>query len=217
MATESQQLSPSSWFFIAPPRLRLMQFMLIVPRSAGVRFPSRCFPFRCRRRTSRDHRDFRYPIQMPPAMTDDRTITGRVAVLLFLVAMLLACTSAPDLGWPYSTLHPDLAHKVMHAKEAAAPGQPPAESERVVVAIRVEPGQDGEEITRWLDDNGLHFNPGYVFGWPEPGFRRWLGFGSDGQNTFRASVPVLLIPELGWVEGVEHIEEVSQGNDVHGP
>ena len=133
-------------------------------------------------------------------------MTAPVAVLLFLLTMLLACRSPADLG-PYSTLHPDLAHKVMHAKEDADPGQPPAESERVVVAILVKPGQEGEEITRWLDNNGLHFNLGYVFGWPEPGFRRWLGFGSDEQNTFRASVPVLLLPELGWVQGVEHIEE----------
>ena len=45
MATESQLLSPSSWFFIAPARLRLMQFMLIVPH-LPARFRSRCFPFR---------------------------------------------------------------------------------------------------------------------------------------------------------------------------
>lgn len=149
-------------------------------------------------------------------MADDKTMTWPVAVLLFALAMLLACASPPTLG-PYSTLHPDLAHKVMHAKEAADPGQPPAESERIVVAIWVEPGEEGKEITRWLDDNGLPFNPGYVFGWPEPGFRRWFGFGSDRQNTFRASVPVLLLPELGWVQGVEHIEEEPPGNDVYGP
>ena len=143
-------------------------------------------------------------------------MTAPVAVPLLLLTMLLACTPPPDHGWPYSTLHPDLAHKVMHAKEAAAPGQPPAESERVVVGIRVEPGQEGEEITRWLDENGLDFNPGYVFGGPVPGFRGWFGFGSNGQKTFRATVPVLLLPELGWVQGVEYIEEEPPGNDVQG-
>ncbi len=143
-------------------------------------------------------------------------MTAPAAVLLFLLTMLLACASPTTLG-PYSTLHPDLAHKVMHAKEAAAPELSPAESERVVVSIRVKPGQEGEEITQWLDDNGLHFNPGYVTGWPEPGLRGWFGFRSNGQNTFRASVPVLLLPELGWVQGVEHIEEELPGNDVHRP
>ena len=143
-------------------------------------------------------------------------MTAPVAVLLFALTMLLACASPTTMG-PYSTLHPDLAHKVMHAKEAADPGQSPAESERVVVSIRVEPGQEGEEIARWLDDNGLHFNPGFVTGWPAPGFRGWFDFGSHGQNTFRASVPVLLLPELGWVHGVEHTEEEPPGNDVHGP
>ena len=140
-----------------------------------------------------------------------------IAVLLLLLTMLLACASPPDPRWPYSKLHPDLAHQVMHAREDAAPGRPPAESERVVVDIRVEPGQEGEEITRWLDDHGLHFNPGYIiFAW-EPGLRGWFGFRPDEQNMFRASVPVLLLPELGWVQGVDYIEEEPPGNDVHGP
>ena len=129
-----------------------------------------------------------------------------VAVLLFLTTMLLACASTPNHERPYSRLHPDLAHKVMHARETANPGQSPATSERVKVKIRAELGQEGEEITRWLNDNGLQFMPGRVFGWPEPGFRRWFQFGSDRENIFRASVPALLLPELSWVRGVDFIE-----------
>lgn len=140
-------------------------------------------------------------------------MSAPVAVLLFLTTMLLACASTTNPERPYSRLHPDLAHKVMHAKEAADPGQPPAESERVKVTVRAEPGQVGEEITQWLNGNGLQFTPGYVSGWPEPGFRAWFGLGSDGENIFRASVPVLLLPELSWVPGVDYIEDVPPRND----
>ena len=101
----------------------------------------------------------------------------------------------------------------MHAKGTANPGQSPATSERVKVTVRAESGQEGEEITRWLNDNGLQFTIGYVFGWPEPGFRRWFHFGSDEENTFHASVPVLLLPELSWVLGVDFIEPEPPWND----
>lgn len=140
-------------------------------------------------------------------MANIKTMSTSVAVLLFLTTMLLACASTPNHGWQYSRLDPDLAHKVMHAKEAATPEQSPATSERVKVTIRVESGQEGEEITRWLNDNGLQFMPGRVFGWPEPGFRRWFQFGSHGESIFSASVPVLLLPELSWVRGVDYIEQ----------
>ena len=133
-------------------------------------------------------------------------MSASVAALLFLMTTVVACASAPNHEWPYGRLHPDLAHKVMHAKETANPEQTAATSERVKVRIRAESGQEGEEITRWLNDNGLQFMPGRAFRWPEPGFRRWFQFGSDGENTFHASVPVLLLPELSWVLGVDFIE-----------
>ena len=156
--------------------------------------------------------DLRSSAHAPPAIADIKTMRTSVAVLLFLTTMLLACASTPNHEWPYSRLHPDLAHRVMHAKEAASPGQSPATSERVKVTVRAESGQEGEEITRWLTDNGLQFTLGYVFGWPEPGFR-WFQFGSDGENTFHASVPVLLLPELSWVQGVDYIEPERPQND----
>ena len=149
----------------------------------------------------------------PPAIANIKTMSTSVAALLFLTTTVLACASTPNHEWPYSRLHPDLAHKVMHAKETANPGQSPATSERVKVTIRAESGQEGEEITQWLNDNGLQFTYGYVFGWPAPGFRRWFQFGSDGENTFHASVPVLLLPELSWVLGVDFIEPEPPWND----
>lgn len=149
-------------------------------------------------------------------MADTKTMTASVAVFTVLITMLLACTSSPDPEWPYGRLHPDLAHKVMHAKEVAAPGQAPTESEPVNVTIRVEPGQDGAEVTQWLDNYRLHFTIGLVFGHPGPGLRNWFGFGSDKENTFRASVPILLLTELSWVTGVDYIEEEQSSPAHHG-
>ena len=79
----------------------------------------------------------------------------------------------------------------------------------------MEPGQGGAEAAQWLDNYELHFMIGYVFGSPGPGLRRWLGFGSDRENTFRTSVPILLLPELGWVPGVDYIEEEQMSPDHH--
>ena len=137
-------------------------------------------------------------------------------VFLALITAQLVCSSTPEPMWPYDRLHPDLAHKVMHGKETAVSGQPLDESERVMVTIRAKPGQEGEEIARWLDDNGFDFTLGYVFGSPGPGFRRWFGVGPDGENAFHASVPILLLPELSWVRGVDYIEEAPPVNDDRG-
>ena len=189
---------------------RMFQMEHIQPAGA----PPVMLPFSPRRgRASRVPHDLRPSAHAPLAMANIKTMNTSVVVLLFLTTMLLACAPTPTHGWPYSSLHPDLAHKVMHAKEAANPGQSPATSERVKVTIRAESGQEGEEITRWLNDNGLQFTHGYVFGWPEPGFRGWFQFGSTGENTFHASVPVLLLPELSWVRGVDFIEQAPPKND----
>lgn len=144
-----------------------------------------------------------------------RLLTG-ISVLALAAVSAVACTSTPDPVWSYDRLHPDLAHKVMHAKETVVSGQPLEESERVKVTIRAKPGQGGEEIARWLDDNGFHFTLGYVFGSPGPGFRRWFGIGTDGENTFHASVPILLLPELSWVQGVDYVEEDPRVNHNRG-
>ena len=188
---------------------RMFQMAHIQPAGA----PPVMLPFSSRRgRAGRSPHDLRSSTHAPLAMANIKTMSPSVAVLLFLPTMLLACASTPNHGWPYSRLHPDLAHKVMHAKEAANPEQSPATSERVKVTIRAESGQEGEEITRWLNDNGLQFTLGFVSGWPEPGFRRWFQFGSVGENIFRASVPVLLLPELSWVRGVDYVEQDPPNN-----
>ena len=145
-----------------------------------------------------------------------RGLLTAISVLALAAVSAVACAATPEPVWSYDGLHPDLAHKVMHAKETAVSGQPLEESERVKVAIRAKPGQGGEEIARWLDDNWFHFTLGYVFGEPGPGFRKWFGIGPDGENTFHASVPILLLPELSWVQGVDYIAEEPPVNDDRG-